>query len=149
MDLIAQNKKVRFEYFIEDTFEAGIALKGSEIKSVRLKKVNLTDAYVLVKDGEAFIINMHISTYAFSSLFNHDETRRRKLLLHKHEINKLESKKKLNGLTIIPLRMYIKDGLAKIEIALAKGKKLHDKRHDLQTKDMNLRLKKIHKRGQS
>ena len=147
MELIVQNKKARFEYFIEETFEAGIALKGSEIKSVRLKKVNLADAYVLVKDGEAFIINMYISTYAFSSLFNHDETRRRKLLLHKHEINKLESKKKLQGLTIIPLRMYIKEGLAKVEIALAKGKKLYDKRHDLQTKDLNMRLKKIHKRG--
>ncbi len=147
MDLIVQNKKARFEYFIEETFEAGIALKGSEIKSVRLKKVNISDAYILVKDGEAFIINMHISTYAFSSLFNHDETRRRKLLLHKHEINKLESKKKLQGLTIIPLRMYMKEGLAKVEIALAKGKKLYDKRHDLQTKDLNMRLKKIHKRG--
>ena len=147
MDLIVQNKKARFEYFIEETFEAGIALKGSEIKSVRLKKVNLSDAYILVKDGEAFIINMHISAYAFSSLFNHDETRRRKLLLHKHEINKLESKKKLQGLTIIPLRMYMKEGLAKVEIALAKGKKLYDKRHDLQTKDLNKRLKKIHKRG--
>lgn len=147
MDLIAQNKKARFEYFIEETFEAGIALKGSEIKSVRLKKVNISDAYILIKDGEAFIINLHISTYAFSSLFNHDETRRRKLMLHKHEIKKIDSKKKLQNLTIIPLRMYIKEGLAKIEIALAKGKKLHDKRHDLQTKDMNMRLKKIHKRG--
>jgi SsrA-binding protein len=147
MDLIAQNKKARFEYFIEETFEAGIALKGSEIKSVRLKKVNISDAYILIKDGEAFIINMHISTYAFSSLFNHDETRRRKLMLHKHEIKKIDSKKKLQNVTIIPLRMYLKEGLAKVEIALAKGKKLHDKRHDLQTKDMNMRLKKIHKRG--
>ena len=90
---------------------------------------------------------MHISTYVFSSLFNHDETRRRKLLLHKHEINKLETKKKLQGLTIIPLRMYLKEGLAKVEIALAKGKKLYDKRHDLQTQDLNMRLKKIQKRG--
>jgi SsrA-binding protein len=147
MDLIAQNKKARFEYFIEETFEAGIALKGSEIKSVRLKKVNISDAYILIKDGEAFIINMHISTYAFSSLFNHDETRRRKLMLHKHEIKKMDSKKKLQNLTIIPLRLYMKEGLAKIEIALAKGKKLYDKRHDLQTKDMDMRLKKIHKRG--
>ena len=147
MDLIVQNKKARIEYFIEDTFEAGLVLKGSEIKSVRLKKVNIQDAYILIKNSEAFIINMHIATYAFSSLFHHDETRRRKLLLHKHEINKLETKKKLQGLTIIPLRLYIKDGLAKLEIALAKGKKLHDKRHDLQTKDMNMRLKKMHKRG--
>jgi SsrA-binding protein len=147
VDLIVQNKKARFEYFIQDTFEAGLVLKGSEIKSVRLKKVNIQDAYILIKNSEAFIINMHIATYAFSSMFNHDETRRRKLLLHKHEINKLETKKKLQGLTIIPLRLYIKDGLAKLEIALAKGKKLHDKRHDLQTKDMNMRLKKMHKRG--
>ncbi len=147
MDVIVQNKKARFEYFIEDTFEAGLVLKGSEIKSVRLKKVNIQDAYILIKNSEAFVINMHISSYAFSSLFNHDETRRRKLLLHKHEINKLETKKKLQGLTIIPLKLYMKDGLAKLEIALAKGKKLHDKRHDLQTKDMNMRLKKINKRG--
>ena len=147
MDVIVQNKKARFEYFIEDTFEAGLVLKGSEIKSVRLKKVNIQDAYILIKNSEAFVINMHISSYAFSTLFNHDETRRRKLLLHKHEINKLETKKKLQGLTIIPLKLYMKDGLAKLEIALAKGKKLHDKRHDLQTKDMNMRLKKINKRG--
>ena len=147
MDVIVQNKKARFEYFIEDTFEAGLVLKGSEIKSVRLKKVNIQDAYILIKNSEAFVINMHISSYAFSSLFNHDETRRRKLLLHKHEINKLATKKKLQGLTIIPLKLYMKDGLAKLEIALAKGKKLHDKRHDLQTKDMNMRLKKINKRG--
>jgi SsrA-binding protein len=147
VDVIVQNKKARFEYFIEDTFEAGLVLKGSEIKSVRLKKVNIQDAYILIKNSEAFVINMHISSYAFSSLFNHDETRRRKLLLHKHEINKLETKKKLQGLTIIPLKLYMKDGLAKLEIALAKGKKLHDKRHDLQTKDMNMRLKKINKRG--
>lgn len=143
MENIVVNKKARHEYFIEDTFEAGITLKGSEIKSIRAKKVNIEDAYILIKDKEAYIINMHISKYAFSATFNHEETRRRKLLLHKHEIIKLETKKKLQNMTIIPLRLYMVHGLAKIEIALAKGKKLHDKRHDLATKDANRRLQKI------
>lgn len=148
MDNIAVNKKARHDYFIEDTFEAGLVLKGSEIKSIRAKKINIEDAYILIKDKEAFIINMHISKYAFSASFNHDETRKRKLLLHKHEIVKLETKKKLQKMTIIALRLYIKDGLAKIEIALAKGKKLHDKRHDLAKKDADRRLAKIqHRRG--
>jgi SsrA-binding protein len=146
MDVIAVNKKARRDYFIEETFEAGIMLKGSEIKSVRNKKVNIEDAYILIKDKEAFIINMHISKYEYANIFNHEETRRRKLLLHKTEIVKIETKKKLQQVTIIPLKIYIKDGLAKMEICIAKGKKLHDKRHDLATKDSNLRLQKIQKR---
>jgi len=145
MESIAVNKKARFEYFIEDTFEAGLVLKGSEIKSIRAKKVNIEDAYILIKDKEAFIINMHISKYAFSASFNHEETRKRKLLLHKNEIIKLETKKKLQNMTIIPLKLYLHQGLAKMEIALVKGKKLHDKRHDLATKDANRRLQKIQK----
>jgi SsrA-binding protein len=146
MDVIALNKKARHDYFIEDTYEAGVILKGSEIKSIRLKKVNIEDAYILIKDKEAFIINMHISKYTFANIFNHEETRRRKLLLNKHEIIKIETKKKLQQITVIPLKIYIKDGLAKLEIAIARGKKLHDKRHDLATKDSNLRLQKIQKR---
>jgi SsrA-binding protein len=146
MEIIAVNKKARHDYFIEDTYETGIVLKGSEIKSIRNKKVNIEDAYILIKDKEAFVINMHISKYTYANIFNHEETRRRKLLLHKHEIIKIETKKKLQQVTVIPLKIYIKDGLAKLEIAIAKGKKLHDKRQDLATKDSNLRLQKIQKR---
>lgn len=147
MEIIAVNKKARHDYFIEDTYETGIVLKGSEIKSIRNKKVNIEDAYILIKDKEAFVINMHISKYTYANIFNHEETRRRKLLLHKHEIVKIETKKKLQQVTVIPLKIYIKDGLAKLEIAIAKGKKLHDKRQDLATKDSNLRLQKIQKRA--
>lgn len=143
MELIAQNKKARHDYFLVETMEAGIVLKGSEIKSIRDKKANIQDAYIIIKEGEAFILNMHISKYEFSSIFNHDETRTRKILLHKKQIAELSAQRKLQNMTIIPTKLYIKDGLAKLEIALAKGKKLHDKRHDLAKKDADMRLKKI------
>lgn len=143
MKIITQNKKARFEYFIEDTYEAGLQLLGSEIKSIRQGKVNVNDAYVSFKEGEAYVSNMHISKYDFSNRHNHEETRPRKLLLHKHEITKLFSKTREQGYTVIPLKLYMKEGLAKLEVGLAKGKKLHDKRQSLKDKDQEMRMRKI------
>lgn len=145
MKVISQNKKARHDYVIEDSYEAGIQLLGSEIKSIRLGKANINDAFVVIRHNEAFISNMHISKYVFSNQFNHEETRTRKLLLHKKEITKLFSKTREQGYTIIPLKIYLKEGLAKVEIALAKGKKNYDKRETLKQKDQDLRLKKIMK----
>ena len=145
MKIIAQNKKARHDYFILESYEAGIKLLGSEIKSIRLGKVNLNDAFVTFKEGETYLNNMHIAKYDFSNRFNHDETRARKLLLHKNEILKLYGKTKEQGLTIIPLKIYFKEGLAKVEIGLAKGKKDYDKRETLKEKDQQMRLKKIMK----
>ena len=143
MKVIVSNKKARHDYFILETLEAGLQLVGSEIKSIRLGKVNLNDSYITFKGGEAFVLNMHISKYEFSNIFNHDELRTRKLLLHKREIIKLSSKMKEQGLSIIPLKLYIEKGLAKIEIALVKGKKDYDKRQTLKDKDEKMRLKKM------
>ncbi len=143
MKLISQNKKARHDYFIEESLEAGIQLLGSEIKSIRLGKVNLNDAFVTFRNGEMFVNNMHIAIYEFSNRFNHDETRARKLLVHKKEIFKWFSKTREQGYTIIPLKIYLKDGLAKVEIGLAKGKKEFDKRESLKEKDTQMRLKKI------
>lgn len=143
MKIIAQNKKANHDYFILDKYEAGIQLQGSEIKSIRLGKVTLNDSFINIRKGEAIISNMHISKYEFSNRFNHEETRSRKLLLHKNEILKLEAKAKEDGFTIIPLKVYLKQGLAKIEIGLAKGKKLHDKRESLKEADQKMRMKKI------
>ena len=142
MKLIAQNKKARHDYFIEETYEAGIKLVGSEIKSVREGKVNLSDSYVTFKDGEAFVLNMHISKYAQANQFNHDETRTRKLLLHKKEIVTLFSKSREQGYAIIPLKVYLEGGLCKVEIGLAKGKKNYDKRQSMKEKDAAMRMKK-------
>ncbi len=146
MKIVTQNKKARHDYFIEDSYEAGIQLLGSEIKSIRLGKVSINDAFVTIKHGEAYIHNMHIAIYEFSNRFNHEETRTRKLLLHKNEILKLFAKTREQGFTLIPLKVYLKDGLCKIEIALAKGKKSYDKRDDLKERDANDRLKKIMRR---
>ena len=134
---IIKNKKVNFEYYILDVFEAGLILKGSEVKSIRDKKVNINDAYVTFKNNEAFITNMHISKYEYGNIFNHDETRARKLLLKKNEILKLFNKVKIERLTVIPLELYFKDSLIKLKIGLCKGKKLYDKRNDLKEKDIN------------
>lgn len=125
---IAQNKKAYHDYEIIDKFEAGISLVGSEIKSLRVGKVSLKESYVSFIHGEAFIKGMSISTYKEATYNNHDENRDRKLLLHKREINKLSSKCKLQGYTVIPTKLYFKEGLVKVEIALAKGKSLYDKR---------------------
>lgn len=143
MKIISQNKKARHDYFIEETYEAGMKLMGSEIKSIRQGKVNLSDSYVTFKDGEAFILNMHISKYDYSNRYNHDETRTRKILLHKNEILKLFGKTREQGYAVIPLKVYLKEGLAKVEIGLAKGKKDYDKRQTLKEKDAQKRMDKI------
>jgi SsrA-binding protein len=132
--LIAQNKKAFHDYFIEDTFEAGIVLTGTEVKSIRLGKVNLKDSFAKVKDGEVLLINMHISPYEQGNRFNQDPLRTRKLLLKRREINRLLGQTKEQGYSLIPLRLYFKRGFAKLELALAKGKKLYDKRDALKEK---------------
>lgn len=136
MKILAQNKKARHDYDIIEQFEAGIELKGTEVKSCKAGKVNLRDAYVRIKDGEAFLLNAHISEYEQGNILNHEPTRTRKLLLHKSEINKLIGKSQEKGLTIIPLKIYLKRNLVKVEIALAKGRKSHDKRSAIREKDL-------------
>jgi SsrA-binding protein len=133
---VAQNRKARHEYFIEDTYECGIALAGTEVKSIRAGKVNLKDSYAQVKNGEAFLIGMHISPYEQGNRFNADPFRNRKLLLHKSEIRKLLSLSQTDGYSLIPLQLYLKDGRVKVELSVAKGKKLYDKRHDIAERDV-------------
>ncbi|MBE3595740.1 MAG: SsrA-binding protein SmpB [Hydrogenibacillus sp.] len=132
--VVAQNKKARHDYFIEETYEAGIVLTGTEVKSIRRGRVNLKDSYAHVKNGEVFLLNMHVSPYEQGNRFNHDPLRTRKLLLHRHEINKLIGKTREEGYTLVPLSIYVKRGRVKVELALAKGKKQYDKREALKTK---------------
>ncbi len=132
--VIAQNRKASHDYFIEETYEAGIVLKGTEIKSIRNGRVNLKDAFARIHNGEVFLSNMHISPYEQGNRFNHDPLRTRKLLLHKGEINKLIGLTQQQGYSLVPLKMYIKNGVAKILIGLGKGKKKYDKRDDLKQK---------------
>ncbi len=140
------NRKAKYNYQIFETVEAGIVLTGTEIKSLRLGKANIKDSYARVKNNEIFLINMHISSYDNGNIFNHDETRERKLLLHKKEILKFRDKIKLEGYTIVPLKVYLKNGRAKVLIGLAKGKKNYDKREDIKKRDIErsirARLKK-------
>jgi SsrA-binding protein len=133
--LIANNKKAFHDYFIEDTFEAGIALAGTEVKSLRTGKCSIKEAFVRIERGEVFIYGMHISPYEKGNIFNKDPLRIRKLLLHRYEINKIEAKLKEKGLTLVPLKVYFKNSLVKVEIGLARGKKLYDKRDDIAKKD--------------
>lgn len=135
------NRKAKYNYQIFDTVEAGIVLTGTEIKSLRLGKGNIRDSYVRVKNGEMYIINMHISGYENGNVFNHDETRERKLLLHKKEILKFRDKIKLEGYTIVPLKVYLVKGRAKILIGLAKGKKNYDKREDIKKRDIERNIR--------
>lgn len=130
------NRKAKYNYQIFETVEAGIVLTGTEIKSLRLGKANIKDSYVRVKNNEMYIINMHISSYENGNIFNHDETRERKLLLHKKEIFKFRDKIKLEGYTIVPLKVYLVKGRAKVLIGLAKGKKNYDKREDIKKRDI-------------
>ena len=131
MKLIANNKKAFHDYFIEDTYEAGIALAGTEVKSLRSGKCSIKEAFVRVENGEVYVYGMHITPYEKGNIFNKDPLRVRKLLLHRYEINKIEAKLKEKGLTLVPLKVYFKDSLVKIEIGMARGKKLYDKRSDL------------------
>lgn len=130
--IVSDNRQARFRYEILETYEVGIELKGTEVKSIRAGKVNLRDGYALIRNGEAWLLNAHISPYERSSdYFNHDPRRTRRLLLHKKEIRKLIGKVEQEGLTLVPLKMYLKRGFVKLTIAVAKGKKLHDKRETL------------------
>lgn len=139
--IIANNKKARHEYFIEDTIEAGIALKGTEVKSIRQGKVNIKESYASIEDGEVFVNGMHISPYEQGNIYNVDPLRKRKLLLHKKEIRRLSSNIQLQGYTLVPLSVYIRNGKVKIELALAKGKKLYDKRETIAKKDAERRIR--------
>lgn len=132
---LATNKKARYEYFIEETYECGIELKGTEVKSIRQGRLNLTDGYASVDNSEVFLKQVHISPYEQGNRFNKDPLRTRKLLLHKYEIRKLIGATTVKGYSLIPLSVYLKNGKVKVELALAKGKKLHDKRQDLAKKD--------------
>ncbi|MGN8645350.1 SsrA-binding protein SmpB [Gracilibacillus sp. HCP3S3_G5_1] len=132
--VIAQNKKANHDYFIEETFEAGLVLQGTEIKSIRAGRVNLKDSFATIKQGEAYIHNMHISPYEQGNRYNHEPTRARKLLLHRKQIDKLIGESQQAGYSIIPLKVYIKNGFAKVLIGLGKGKKKYDKREDLKQK---------------
>lgn len=136
MKIVAQNKKARHDYFILETYEAGIELKGTEIKSIRKGSCNLKDSFVRIKDGEAYVENMYIAPYKEGNIFNVDPRRLRKLLLHKKEIRKLEKEIMQEGLTIVPLKVCFNVSKAKVEIALVKGKKNYDKRQSLKEKDM-------------
>ena len=135
MKIVSQNKKAFHDYFILETYEAGIVLQGTEIKSVRKGSVNSKDSFIRIKNDEAFIENMHIAPYEQGNRFNHEPLRTRKLLLHKKQIKKLQKEIKENGLTIVPTKLYFNTSKLKVEIALARGKKLYDKRQDLKAKD--------------
>ncbi|MBR4530715.1 MAG: SsrA-binding protein SmpB [Lachnospiraceae bacterium] len=135
--LIANNKKAYHDYFIEETYEAGIELYGTEVKSIRMGKCSIKESYVRITDGQAVILGMNVSPYEKGNIFNRDPLRIRRLLLHKKEIRKLEKEVQTGGYTVVPLRVYLKRGLVKLEIGLAKGKKLYDKRETLAKKDMN------------
>jgi SsrA-binding protein len=135
MKVICQNRKAYHDYQIEETFEAGIALSGTEVKSLREGKANVKDSYVIIKDHEVFLLNCHISHYSHGNIMNHDPLRTRKLLLHRKEINRLWGKTAMRGFTLIPLKIYFKGPVAKVEIALAKGKKLFEKRETIKEKD--------------
>lgn len=140
--VLAQNKKASHDYFIEETFEAGIVLQGTEIKSVRAGRINIRDAFCRIQNGEVFLHNAHISPYEQGNRFNHDPLRTRKLLLHKKEINKLIGATKEKGYALIPLKVYIKNGFAKVLIGLGKGKKKYDKREDLKQKDAKRQIER-------
>ena len=143
--VIATNRKAKHEYFLLDTYEAGMVLKGSEIKSIRAGQISLAQAYVSVENNEAWLINSHIAPYNEASRNNHDPIRARKLLLHRSEIRKLADKVRQKGATVIPLRIYLKDGKAKLEIALARGKKHYDKRAEIAKRDAQREMDRRYK----
>ena len=140
--LIANNKKAYHDFFIEDTFEAGISLHGTEVKSLRMGKCSIKEAFVRIENGEVFVYGMHISPYEKGNIFNKDPLRVKKLLIHRYEINKLMGKIKEKGLTLVPLKVYFKGSLVKVEIGLARGKKLYDKREDIAKKDQRREAEK-------
>ena len=133
--LIANNKKAYHDFFIDDKYETGIELFGTEVKSIRMGKCSIKESFVRIEKGEVYIYGMHINPYEKGNIFNKDPLRIRKLLLHRYEINKIEAKLKEKGLTLVPLKVYFKDSLVKVEIGMARGKKLYDKRQDIAKKD--------------
>jgi SsrA-binding protein len=140
LKIIASNRKAQFEYFLLERFEAGISLQGSEIKSIRAGQVSLSEAYVRVEEREAWLVNAHISPYDPASRMNHDPVRPRQLLLKRREIRELWDSVRQKGVTVVPIKLYLKEGLAKVEIAIAKGKKLYDKRQEIAKKDLERSL---------
>jgi SsrA-binding protein len=144
---IAVNRRARFDYFVEETFEAGLVLTGSEVKALRDGKANLKDSYGRIDRGECWLLNAHISPYGPSSRFGHEPTRTRKLLLHAREIDKLSSKVKEKGLTLIPLRLYFKNGRVKVELGLCRGKKHHDKRDTIRDREVQREMDRAIRRG--
>lgn len=140
--LIANNKKAYFDYFIEDTFEAGLVLHGTEVKSLRMGKCSVKESFIRIENGEVFVYGMHISPYEKGNIFNKDPLRVRKLLMHKSEINKMMGQLATKGYTVVPLKVYFKGSLVKMEIGLARGKKLYDKRQDIAKKDQRREAEK-------
>ena len=140
--LVANNKKAYHDFFIDETYEAGIALHGTEVKSLRMGKCSIKESFIRIEDGEMFVYGMHVSPYEKGNIFNKDPLRVKKLLLHRYEINKLLGKIKEKGFTLVPLQVYFKNGKAKVEIGLARGKKLYDKRADIAKKDMKREAEK-------
>lgn len=136
------NRKARYEYFIEDSFETGIVLKGTEVKSIRAGKCSIDDSYAIIRNNEIFLVNMFINLYKEGNIFNHEEKRSRKLLLHKHEIKKLDDKLRLEGYTLVALKLYFKKNKVKILIGLAKGKKNYDKRETIKERDLKRSMAK-------
>ncbi len=145
--ILAQNKKARHDFYVEETYETGIALQGTEVKSLRLGKANLKDSFVRIEDEQAFLHNTHISPYPWGHQFNHDPERVRKLLLHKRELRRLSGKTRERGYTLIPLKFYLKKGKIKLEIGLAKGKTLYDKRETLKKRSADREMEKAMKGG--
>ncbi len=140
--LIANNKKAFHDYFIDETYEAGIALHGTEVKSMRMGKCSIKESFIRIENGEVFVYGMHVSPYEKGNIFNKDPLRVKKLLMHKYEINKLIGKTKEKGYTLVPLQVYFKEGKVKVEVGLARGKKLYDKREDIAKKDQRREAEK-------
>lgn len=140
--IIAENRKARFDYFIEETYECGIALEGTEVKSVKNGNISFPDSFAEIKDGEVWVKNFHISEYAYSSIFNHNPDRPKKLLLHKEEIKRLNRKVEEKGYTLIPIEFYLKNGRVKVALGVCKGKKQYDKRATIKDRDLNRELQR-------
>ncbi len=145
--VIAVNKKARFNYSVEDSFECGIVLEGTEVKSVKAGNISFLDSFCLIENGEVWILNFHISEYSYSSVFNHDPDRKKKLLLHKDEIKRLTRKVEEKGFSLIPLDFYLKHGIVKVTVGLCKGKKQFDKRADIRERDINRDMAREFRKG--
>ncbi len=145
--IIAQNKKARFNYTVEDSYECGIALEGTEVKSVKAGSISYVDSFAEIQNGEVWVRNFHISEYSFSSIFNHDPDRKKKLLLHKEEIKRLQRKVDEKGYTLIPLDVYLKNGRVKVKLGVCKGKKLYDKREAIKQRDIDRDMARDFRKG--